>query len=103
VSDPSPLLRFSSLAEAVSYLLLLGVAMPLKYAAGMPLAVSIAGMVHGVLFLLLIWFGVRSCIEKGWPQSRIWLVIAASLVPLWPFFLDRKMRRWVAEGRAAVE
>ena len=47
-------LRSISLIEAVSYLLLIGVAMPLKYLAGMPLMVQIMGMAHGALFVLLI-------------------------------------------------
>ena len=97
MSDPRPLVRLTSLTEAVSYLLLLGVAMPLKYVWHMPLAVTVAGMVHGVLFLLLIWFLMRARFEKGWPKDRLWLVFAASLVPLWPFFLDRRVRGWAAE------
>ena len=44
-------LRILGNVEGVSYLLLLGVAMPLKYAFGLPLAVKIVGMAHGVLFL----------------------------------------------------
>mgnify|MGYP001566950446 CR=1 FL=1 len=43
-------LRLTTLAEGVSFLLLLGVAMPLKYLAGIPLAVAIAGWLHGILF-----------------------------------------------------
>ena len=44
-------LRAAGMVEAVSFLLLLGVAMPLKYFAGMPLAVKFAGWIHGLLFL----------------------------------------------------
>lgn len=98
MSDPRPLVRVTSLTEAVSYLLLLGVAMPLKYLAGQPFAVWVVGMIHGTLFLLLIWFLIRAHFEKGWPRPRLWLLFAASLVPLWPFFLDRRVRRWVREG-----
>ena len=92
-------LRIASLTEAVSYLLLLAVAMPLKYMAGMPMAVQIIGMIHGVLFLILIWLIVRTHFETPWPKSRLWLLVVASLVPLMPFFLDDKMRRWLAESR----
>ena len=41
--------------EGVSFLVLLGVAMPLKYFAGMPRAVTYFGWIHGVLFVLLCW------------------------------------------------
>ena len=67
--DSLPLLRWTSLIEAVSYVVLLGIAMPLKYAAGMPLAVSVCGMIHGVLFMLLVWFLLRARFEKSWPTG----------------------------------
>jgi integral membrane protein len=88
-------LRIAALVEAVSYLLLLGVAMPLKYVWGEPLAVRLIGMAHGVLFLWLLWLLQRARFEAGWPIRRVLLVFGASLVPLWPFFLDRSVRRWI--------
>lgn len=48
------LLRWTALFEGTSLLLLIGVAMPLKYYAGMPEAVKIIGPIHGVLFLSFI-------------------------------------------------
>ena len=44
-------LRAIGLAEAISFLMLLGIAMPLKYFADFPRAVTIAGWLHGVLFM----------------------------------------------------
>ncbi len=97
---PVTFLRHVALAEAVSYLLLLGVAMPLKYLAGQPLAVRVIGLVHGVLFLALCWalWGVFR--KAGWPATRCLLVLAVSFVPVLPFYFDRRMRRW--EGEAAA-
>lgn len=89
-------LRLVSLVEAVSYLLLLGVAMPLKYIWSEPLAVRVLGMAHGVLFLVLVWLLARAHFEARWPVRRTLLVFAAALVPLWPFFLDRRLRAWIA-------
>lgn len=91
-------LRIASLTEAVSYLLLLLVAMPLKYLAGEPMAVKVLGMIHGLLFMILIWLIVRTKFETSWPASRLWLLAIASLVPLMPFFLDRSVRQWLAES-----
>ena len=71
MSDPRPLIRLTSLTEAVSYVLLLGIAMPLKYAWQMPMAVRVMGMIHGVLFLLLIWFLLRARFEHGCPKQRL--------------------------------
>lgn len=99
--NPLSPLRPVALAEAVSWLVLLGVAMPLKYALDMPMAVRVAGMVHGLLFLVLLWLLVRARYEAAWPMRRIWLVFAAALVPFWPFVLDCRVRQWVAEAQRA--
>ena len=90
-------LRLTSLAEAVSYLALLVVAMPLKYAADMPLAVSVFGTLHGILFLALIWLLMRTCFETDWPQSRLWILGIAALLPVIPFLLDGRVRAWIQE------
>ena len=47
-------LRLVGGLEGISYLLLLGVAMPLKYLAGMPAMVQVAGWIHGLLFTLFV-------------------------------------------------
>lgn len=90
-------LRVFALVEAVSYLLLVGIAMPLKYCWGMPMAVKVCGMVHGVLFLLVVWLAMRACFEHRWPKRRVALLLFASLVPVWPFLLDGRVRQWIAE------
>src|SRR5690606_19314154 len=95
-----PRLRMISLTEATSYLLLLAVAMPLKHFGGIALGVQVIGMIHGVLFLVLIWFLVRTGFETSWPKSRLWLLALASLVPLMPFLLDRRVRGWIAASAA---
>jgi integral membrane protein len=100
MAGPLVQLRWIALIEAVSYVLLLGVAMPLKYWAGDPRAVKVLGMGHGVLFLLLVWLLARAVFEARWPVGRALLVFVASLVPIWPFVLDRRMREWTA-GPAA--
>ena len=91
-------LRMTSLTEATSYLLLMAVAMPLKYLAGIALAVQVIGMIHGVLFLVLIWLLLRTGFETSWPKSRLWLLALASLIPLMPYFLDHRVRGWIAES-----
>ncbi len=101
MADPLPLLRLASLTEAVSYLVLLGIAMPLKYVWAVPQAVSVVGLVHGLLFLVLLWFLLRARFEKRWPAGRLWLLLGASFVPVWPFLLDRRMRCWIAESTSA--
>ncbi len=91
--------RWTALAEAVSYLVLLGVAMPLKYVWGMPLAVKIVGSLHGGLFVAfcaLLWLAMQ---KAAWPLSRAVMLFLASLVPLLPFWLDARVKKW-AEAAA---
>jgi integral membrane protein len=94
--DPLPWLRVTSLIEAISYLFLLGVAMPLKYLCDSPMAVRVSGMAHGVLFLLLIWLLARAHFERGWPLERVLRLFLASLVPIVPFLMDRRVSAWIA-------
>lgn len=87
--------------EGVSFLLLLGVAMPLKYFAGEPEAVRVVGMAHGVLFLLYVLAAIQAAVEYNWPWKRTALVLAASVLPAGPFIVDAKLLRDAA--RAASE
>lgn len=88
-------LRWMSLVDAVSYVLLVGVAMPLKYAAGMPKAVTVVGMIHGLVWMLLMWLLMRTRFETSWPSRRLWILGVAALLPIVPFFLDAHVRRWI--------
>lgn len=83
-------LRLVGFLEGVSFLLLLGVAMPLKYFAGQPEAVRVVGMAHGILFLLYLWATVLAALEYKWSWSRSLLVALASLLPFGPFYADTK-------------
>jgi integral membrane protein len=84
--------RLIAFAEGVSYLVLLGIAMPLKYLAGMPLAVRITGSIHGLLFILFCVQLYRVAIEHEWPPRRWLFAFAMSLIPFGTFVLDRRLR-----------
>jgi len=92
--NPVSFLRRIALAEATSYLILLGIAMPLKYFAKMPMPVRITGWIHGLLFVLFCWALLQVLRRAGWPVSRCALVFALSFIPLVPFFFDRRMKEW---------
>lgn len=85
--------RLVGVMEGISYLLLLLVAMPLKYFADMPEAVKYTGWAHGVLFvsycilLLLVW------IKYKWSFGKAVFAFVASLVPFGTFVLDRRLNR----------
>lgn len=79
--------------EGVSFLVLLGIAMPLKYLAGIPLAVRISGAIHGVLFLAFLHALWRVASQDGWPRRRTVTWLVASVVPLALFFVERDLTR----------
>ena len=94
MKKPVSFLRTVALLEAVSYLALLFIAMPLKYAWGMPAAVKIIGSIHGGLFVVFCFALLRVLNNTSWPFSRAALVFVASFLPFVPFFIDRRMKAW---------
>jgi integral membrane protein len=86
-------LRVIGFWEGVSFLVLIGIAMPLKYFAGWPLAVRVVGLAHGVLFLLYLWAASQAAMEHDWPWRRTALVLVASLLPAGPFVIEAKILR----------
>jgi integral membrane protein len=91
-------LRIVGIIEGTSFLLLLGIAMPLKYLAGMPQAVRLVGMAHGLLWILYLVAAANAAHTLRWRPSRILLVLAASVLPAGPFFIDGWLR---GQGRSA--
>lgn len=73
--------------EAISYLLLVCIAMPLKYAAGMPQMVSWVGMIHGVLFVAYVVATVVMLILRKITLLQSLAALIASLLPFGPFIL----------------
>ena len=87
--------------EGISTLVLFGVAMPLKYFAGMPLAVRVVGLIHGILFMALVVMflaAIRKVPLSPWVAG---LGIIAAVLPGGPFFFDRRLAR-VAPSSAPV-
>jgi integral membrane protein len=82
--------------EAVSFLVLLGIAMPLKYLAHWPLAVKVVGWAHGVLF---VWFVIslwRAKRDARLSFGQALAVLVAALLPFGPFVIDRRLAREAA-------
>jgi len=77
--------------EGASYLILLGIAMPLKYWFAMPLAVRVVGMAHGLLFIaycVVVWDAAR---VHGWEWRKSALFYLASLFPFGPFLVESRL------------
>ena len=85
------ILRTIGKLEGVSYLLLLGIAMPLKYIWSQPMAVKITGWAHGALFILLCMYLLIVWRNHGWAFKHVVLVFVAALLPFGPFVIDRRI------------
>ena len=84
-------LRLIGFLEGVALLVLMGIAMPLKYLAGQPAAVRYVGMVHGLLFVLYVLLVVAMAVERRWSFGKTALALAASVVPFGTFWADRRV------------
>ncbi len=82
--------RVISLLEALSFVILLLVAMPIKYILGNPELVRIVGMAHGILFVLYIIGALLFKKKLKWSNQILVVVILCSIIPLGPLYVDRK-------------
>lgn len=94
-SQPPLLLWFLRVSrlEGLSFLLLLFIAMPLKYAYQEPLAVKYVGWAHGVLFMAYIALLAVVAFRLKWGELKIIYGFVASLVPFGPFLFERWLKR----------
>ena len=90
-------LRTVGIIEGTSTLVLFGIAMPMKYLGGMPMAVTVVGTIHGILFLALVVMFLVGM--KRIPISRQLTAagIAGAVVPFGPFVVDRWLARMKSE------
>ena len=85
--------RFTGIAEGISFLVLLLIAMPLKYYFGLPIAVKVVGWMHGVLFIAYIIIVLLSIKIMRWNWFSVGVALAASLIPIGTFVLDASWKR----------
>ncbi len=83
-------LRLVTLLEGISWLILLFIAMPLKYVYGQPEWTRIVGTAHGALFVFFLLFLIMQSIQYNWKMRRTFLVFLSSLIPFGFIYADRK-------------
>jgi len=85
--------RMVGMAEGISFLVLLLIAMPLKYLANIPEAVKVMGWIHGALFVIFIYFAFEVMVALN--KNLIWLIKAfvAAFIPLGTFVFDRQLKK----------
>ncbi len=91
-------LRRAAIAEALTLLALVGLAMPLKHFFGSPHAVSIAGPIHGLAFMVFLWFVIRSLAEELINAKGAFRLIVGAFIPMGGFINERWLRQQQTEA-----
>lgn len=85
--------RMTAIAEGISFIVLLFIAMPLKYMAGDPRAVLYVGWVHGLLFMIYILTLIIVAIKLEWKFKKTAFAFLASLMPFGTFIMDKSLKK----------
>ena len=92
LKTPIGRLRLIGYIEGLSLLVLLFIAVPLKYAAGNPSLSKIMGPLHGALFLLFVINTMSDGVEQQWKfRKTTYKVMLACIIPFGTFYIDRKI------------
>lgn len=86
-------LRVVGWLEGISYLVLLGIAMPLKYFFAQPLPVRYTGMIHGVLFIVFVYALLTAALKHKWSLPRTAIIFGTSLIPFGPLLIENTLKR----------
>lgn len=85
--------RAVALLEGVSYLLLLFIAVPIKYFGQDESYVKLLGMPHGLLFVVYVILAYLIKDQMRWRSKTFYLVLGASIIPFGTFYIDKKYLR----------
>lgn len=86
--------RLIAFLEGISLLILVFIAMPIKYVLSDPSVVKHVGQAHGLLFLLFVFFAIKIAAEQEWSFTKTtWKVLVASFVPFGTFYIDKTILR----------
>lgn len=91
--SPIERLKLIGTIEGISFLVLLGIAMPLKYIANFPQAVTIVGSLHGLFFVLFLLAVANVTIKHRWSLLAAAGAVLASIIPFGTFILNSKLSK----------
>ena len=91
-------LKRAAIVEAITLLALFCVAMPLKYWAGVPQAVSLMGPIHGLAFMVFVWFVIRSAAEGLITWGGVGRLFIGAFIPFGGFVNERWLRRQLEDS-----
>ncbi|HRE58390.1 MAG TPA: DUF3817 domain-containing protein [Candidatus Kapabacteria bacterium] len=84
-------LRIIAFIEGISFLVILFITMPLKYAFQMPEPNKFFGLAHGLLFVLYVFAVIQITIKEQWNIQKTLLALLASIIPFGTFWADSKL------------
>ncbi|MET1260442.1 DUF3817 domain-containing protein [Flagellimonas sp. DF-77] len=87
------LFRAVAILEGITYVLIIGLTMPLKYWADIGQPNKVIGMAHGVLFILFILLSALFSWQNRWGLKRFLVLFLASILPFGTFYADKKYLR----------
>ncbi|KQT16920.1 hypothetical protein ASG31_11150 [Chryseobacterium sp. Leaf404] len=87
------LYRKTAITEGISYLILLFIAMPIKYIFDIREPVKYFGWIHGVLFLFYFAVLIIAAFKYRWSIKRIIIYLIGSVLPFVPFYLDKNLKK----------
>ncbi len=88
--DATKRLRIIAWLEGISFLVLLFIAMPMKYFADEPWLNKQVGMAHGMLFVLYVILVIEVKIALNWSLKKTAIALGASILPFGTFFINNK-------------
>jgi integral membrane protein len=96
--EPSELerLRGFGIAEGISFLLLLFVAVPLKRIGGEPAFVKVMGPIHGALVVLYFVSVLLAARSLKWRWPRVLGALGAGVLPFGTFVFEARLRKEAA-------
>ncbi|PLT34429.1 DUF3817 domain-containing protein [Bacillus sp. V5-8f] len=93
LESPIKLFRIMGVIEGGSLLVLLAIAMPMKYFLDIPIAVRIVGSLHGLFFILYILAIGYTAFRVRWFWKWVFGAVAVAFIPFGNFVLDSKLQQ----------
>jgi len=82
--------KIIALLEGISLLSLYFFSMPMKYIFGRPEFIFPVGLAHGLLFIAYIIMALMLKFEEAWPNKKLAIICAASVIPFGTFYIEKK-------------
>lgn len=87
--------RIIAFLEGLSYVLLLFIAVPIKYLNNDPSYVKMLGMPHGLLFMGYVALAIVLRTDNQWIKNNFFMVLMASVIPFGTFVVEKKLNKTI--------